>query len=105
MNPQQRYIAKLRAEGRCIQCAKPALPGQRMCSEHRGAVNAYQRERNAARAQSGRCRLCSKLAALGYVHCHEHMHAQWLQRLERERVEAWGYLLRCRVERGQPDVI
>jgi len=76
-----------------------------MCSEHRGAVKAYQRERNAARAQSGRCRSCGKATALGYVHCHEHIEARWSQRVERERIAAWVYLLRCRVERGQPDVI
>jgi hypothetical protein len=42
---------------------------------------------------------------MGYVHCHEHIEARRLQRMERERVAAWSDLLRCRVERGQPDVI
>jgi hypothetical protein len=42
---------------------------------------------------------------MGYVHCEEHIYARWSQRVERERVAAWAYLLRRRVERGQPDVI
>jgi hypothetical protein len=71
------------------------------CADHRKIVRAYRAERIAA----GRCMSCSSRAAMGYVHCHEHIEARRLQRMERERVSAWGYLLRCRVERGQPDVI
>ena len=76
VNAQKRaYYAKWRSQGRCVECKKPAIPGQCRCERHakRNRIRQRSNRVESARDYAGICRWCDKPVVPGRKYCEDHL--------------------------------
>ena len=86
MTDAERYN-RLKAEGRCTKCGRPATEGRSLCAKH---LEIARHRSWLARVKSGRCGECGRIAVKGRTLCEQCLSANDDNQGERDGITEQG---------------